>query len=225
MRRFEAGVRTLSFLACWPLRMRVSRSPRGSVIAIFVPLPARLDHAGDQTLVGQLPEHDPRQAELAVISARPASQLAAVANPRRVPVARQLGHLQARDQALGLVLRLIVRDRFELRVLRRILQDELLAPLVLVDRTQFRHDLSSSPIEAGATSGGLLLLLLREGEIEQAQQLARLLIRLRGGGYEGVHAPDLVDLIVIDLGEDDLLFQAHGVITTAVERLGVEPAE
>src|SRR5438270_5550208 len=50
-----------------------------------VPLPARLDHAGDQALVGQLPEHDPRQAELAVISARPAGQLATVANPRRIP--------------------------------------------------------------------------------------------------------------------------------------------
>src|SRR4051794_32407543 len=125
--------------------MRVSRSPSGSVIAIYLPLPARLDHAGDQALVGQVPQHDPRQAELAVISARPAGQLAAVANPRRVRVARQLGHLEARDQALGLVARLIVRDRFELRVFRRIFLNELLAPLVLVDRTQFRHDLSSSP--------------------------------------------------------------------------------
>ena len=66
-------------------------------------------------------------------------------NPTRVPVARQLGHLQARDEALGLVLGLVVRDRFQLRVLRSILLDELPAPLVLVDRTQFRHDLSSSP--------------------------------------------------------------------------------
>ena len=48
--------------ACWPLRMRVSISPRGSVIAIFVPLPARLGDAGDQALVGQFPQHDPRQA-------------------------------------------------------------------------------------------------------------------------------------------------------------------
>src|SRR6185369_13212586 len=145
-RRLDAGVRMLSLRACWPLRMRVSISPRGSVIAIrYNPLPARLDDAGNEALVGQFPEHDPRQAELAVISARPAGQLAAVANPGRIPVARQLGHLQARDQALGLVLRLIVRDRLQLRVLGRILLDELLAPLVLVDRTQFRHDLSSSP--------------------------------------------------------------------------------
>src|SRR6185369_3652698 len=109
------------------------------------PLPARLDDAGDQALVGQLPEHDPRQAELAIISARPAGQLAAVANPRGIPVARHLGQLETRDQALGLVLALVVRDRLELRVLRSMLLDELPAPLVLVDRTQFRHDLSSSP--------------------------------------------------------------------------------
>src|SRR4051794_5164649 len=125
--------------------MRVSRSPSGSVIAIFTPLPARLGHARDQALVGQIPKHDPRQAELAVISARPAGQLAAVANPRRVPVARQFRHLETRDQALGLVPGLVVRDRLELRVLRSLLLHELLAPLVLVDRTQFRHDLSSSP--------------------------------------------------------------------------------
>src|SRR3954469_19997225 len=143
---FEAGVRMESLRACCPLRMRVRRSPRGSVIAIpWAPLPARLDDTRDQALVGQIPEHDPRQAELAIISARTAGQLAAVTDARRVPVARQLRHFQARDQALGLVLRLVVRDRFELRVLRSLLLDELLATLVLVDRTQFRHDLSSSP--------------------------------------------------------------------------------
>src|SRR5689334_8458150 len=216
----------LSLRACWPLRMRVSISPRGSVIAIrYNPLPARLDDAGNEALVGQLPEHDPRQAELAVISTRPAGQLAAVANPGRIPIARELRHLQTRDQALGLVLRLIVRDRLQLRVLGRILLDELLAPLVLVDRTQFRHDLSSSPIEADTPSGGLLLLLLREGEIEQAQQLARLFIRLRRGGYDDVHSPDLVDLVVVDLGEDDLRLEAERIIAAAVERLGIEPAE
>src|SRR5205085_11347966 len=80
-------------------------------------------------------------------------------------------------------------------------------------------------IEADAPSGGLLLLLGREGEIEQAQQLARLLIRLRGGGYDDIHAPDLVDLIVIDLGEDDLFLEAHGVIASAIEGTRIEAAE
>src|SRR3954453_8520309 len=119
---FEAGVRIESLRACCPLRMRVRRSPRGSVIAIpRAPLPTRLCDTRDQALVGQLPEHDPRQTELAVICARTAGQLAAVADPCRVPVPRQLGHLQTRDEALGLVLRLVVRDRLELRVLRSLL--------------------------------------------------------------------------------------------------------
>jgi hypothetical protein len=81
-----------------------------------VPLPARLGDAGNQALVGHFPKHDPRQAELAIISARTAGQLAAVADAGRVAVARQLGHLQPRDQTLGLVDRLVVRDRLQLRV-------------------------------------------------------------------------------------------------------------
>src|SRR4051794_37267128 len=135
-----------SFFACWPLRIRVSRSPKGSVIAIpWAPLPAGLGHAGDQALVGQFPEHDPRKTELAVVRARTARQLTAVANARRVTVARKLRHLETSHQALRLILRLVVRDRLELRILGRLLLRQLLAPLVLVDRTQFRHDLSSSP--------------------------------------------------------------------------------
>src|SRR5205807_3876524 len=46
-----------------------------------------------------------------------------------------------------------------------------------------------------------------------------------GGGYDDVHAPDLVDLVVIDLGEDDLFLQAQRVIAAAVERTRIEPAE
>src|SRR2546423_13830079 len=34
------------------------------------PLPARLYDAGNEALIGQLPEHDPRQTELAIICAR-----------------------------------------------------------------------------------------------------------------------------------------------------------
>src|SRR5690242_7030027 len=97
--------------------MRVSISPRGSVIAMPVLLPARLYDARDQALVGQFPKHDPRQAELAIICPAAASQLAAVADARRISVARQLGHLEPRNETLGLVARFIVRDALELRVL------------------------------------------------------------------------------------------------------------
>ena len=44
------GAITVFLRARWPLRIRVSISPKGSVIDIFVPLlPARLNHAGDLT--------------------------------------------------------------------------------------------------------------------------------------------------------------------------------
>src|SRR5690606_38768205 len=74
-----------------------------------------------------------------------ARQLAPVADAGRVRVARELGHLQPRDQALGVVLRLVVRDRLQLRILAGIFLRQLLATLVLVHGTQFRHDLSSLP--------------------------------------------------------------------------------
>src|SRR4029453_1091689 len=107
--------------------MRVSISPNGSVIAMRWPLPARLRDARDQALVGQPPKHDPRQAELAIIGARTPGQLAAVANARRVTVARKLRHLEPCDQPLGLVLGLVVSDGLQGLVLSRILLDELLA--------------------------------------------------------------------------------------------------
>ena len=76
----------------------MSISPKGSDIDIGLSLPARLGHAGDQALVGQFPQHDARKLELAVIGTRTAGQLAAVAHPGRVRIARQLGH---EDQFLG----------------------------------------------------------------------------------------------------------------------------
>src|SRR5690606_18159887 len=106
--------------------------------------PARLDQSGNQALVAQIPELDPVEAELAIGAARAAGGGAAIAHAGRVPVARDLGQLETRDQALGFVERLVVRDRLQLRVLRGILLHELLATLVLVDGTQFRHGLKLS---------------------------------------------------------------------------------
>src|SRR3954466_5343507 len=71
----------------------------------------------------------------------------------------------------------------------------------------------------------LLLLFGREGEVEEAQQLARFLIRLRGGGDDDVHAAHLFDAVIVDLGEHDLLLETHRVIAAAVERARVETAK
>src|SRR3546814_7678388 len=81
-RSLDAGLTTLSLRACWPLRMRVSISPRGSVNGIVYTLPAGLREAGDHALVAQFPQHDPRHSEFAINSSPAASHLAAVAAPR-----------------------------------------------------------------------------------------------------------------------------------------------
>src|SRR5688500_8039229 len=69
----EAGMSTVSFAAWMPLRMRVRKSAIGSVMA----LPARLRHPRDEPLMGELPQADPAQAELAVDGTRAAALAAA----------------------------------------------------------------------------------------------------------------------------------------------------
>src|SRR5215470_19137924 len=60
---------------------------------------------------------------------------------------------------------------------------------------------------------------LPERKIERGQQRPRLVVGLGRGADHDVHAPDLRRLVVVDLGEDDVLLDADGVIATAVEAL------
>src|SRR5262245_7222597 len=60
------------------LRMRVSMSAMGSVI---IGSPARLLHAGNQSIQRQVAEAQPAQLELAVNRPRPAAQVAAPLAP------------------------------------------------------------------------------------------------------------------------------------------------
>ena len=57
------------------------------------------------------------------------------------------------------------------------------------------------------------------------QQGAAFFIGLSGGDNDDVHAADLVDLIVLDLGEDQLLLDAQGIVAAAVEGVGADAAE
>src|SRR2546421_10382626 len=77
--RREPGIATLSCDAPRPLRIRVRKSATGSVIDMRSSplLPAALGDAGDESVVGQLPEADPADAELAVHRAGPAAAPAA----------------------------------------------------------------------------------------------------------------------------------------------------
>src|SRR3954471_12163200 len=65
----------------------------------------------------------------------------------------------------------------------------------------------------------------RERHPEAAQQLARLVVRLGGGRNRDVEAADLLDVVVVDLGKDDLLADAERVVAAAVERARAEAAE
>src|SRR5438034_4062525 len=72
----------------------------------------------------------------------------------------------------------------------------------------------------------LLLPSIRsERHAEAAQQRERLVVRLGGGRDRDVEAADLLDVVVVDLGEDDLLADAERVVAAAVERARAQPAE
>src|SRR3546814_14589128 len=93
------------------------------------------------------------------MGARTARQLAPVADAGRVAVARDLRHLEARDQTLAIVERGVGRNGLQLRVATGIFLQQTLETIVLVHRTQFRHDLSS-------------LSLLREPGLIPSDQVA-----------------------------------------------------
>src|SRR5919206_3377110 len=94
LRRLD-GMSTVSWAAMIALRMRVRKSATGSVIDMRSP--ARLRHARDESLVGQLAQADAAQAELAVHGARAAAAPAARVLPGGV-----LGRARLADD-LGLL--------------------------------------------------------------------------------------------------------------------------
>src|SRR6185295_15053039 len=68
-------------------------------------------------------------------------------------------------------------------------------------------------------------LSVLEGEAERRQQRTRLVVGSRRGGDGDVHSPQGVDLVVLDLGENDLLLEAEAVVAAAVERAVRHAAE
>src|SRR3954462_10396665 len=111
----EPGVETLGFLRICALLMRAIRSPTGSFIGMRSSLPARLHKARNQALGAKLAERDARQLVLAVDRARPPGDLAAIAIAVRRRIARQLGHLKGRGEALFHRLALVHRNRLQPR--------------------------------------------------------------------------------------------------------------
>src|SRR5436305_14567747 len=96
---FEVGISVRSCSALLALRMRVSMSATGSVSISFL-LPRALRHAGDDALVGELPQADPAEPELLEHGARPTAAVAAgvvahleLRRPRGLDSQRLLRHL------------------------------------------------------------------------------------------------------------------------------------
>src|SRR5260370_1116334 len=117
---FDSGISTVSCSAPCALRMRASMSAIGSVMDMSSPLPARLGDTGHLATVGELPEAQAAQRELAEIRARVEAaevpepgqgnrQQAVEELPHPVPPERHLGadrhalaQLEAGDRAPGL---------------------------------------------------------------------------------------------------------------------------
>ena len=57
------------------------------------------------------------------------------------------------------------------------------------------------------------------------EERARFLVGPGGGADDDVHAPDLVDLVVVDLREHQMLLEAQGVVAATVEAGGPQASE
>src|SRR5688572_31940381 len=180
--------------------MRVSRSAIGSDMLMFCSSPARLAQSRHVAAHRRLAQLDAAEAELAVVAARAARDRAAAAGAARARVARQL--LQRLDRGHAVLLRgLRVADRFlDLRALGGVLLNRLGAALLALDHAGLSH--LSPP----------------ERKVERLEQRAAALVVARRGRDRDVHAPHLVDLVVRDLGVDDLFLDAEAVVALAVER-------
>src|SRR5215210_6248368 len=68
-----------------------------------------------------------------------------------------------------------------------------------------------------AIRGSSYLAVATEWEAERGEQRAALIVGAAGRHDRDVHAAHRVDLVVVDLGEDELLGDAERVVAAAVE--------
>src|SRR5690606_23449159 len=99
----------------------------------LVSLPARLNEAGNLPGIAELAQRDTAHPDLAVIGARTAGDLAAVADTDRRRVARQLSQLQLSSETLLEAELAVAGNGLETGALRSHLLHHLLALVVLLD--------------------------------------------------------------------------------------------
>src|SRR5579875_2488254 len=139
-RCLEPGTETFGFERICALRMRVIMSPIGSLMDIRrSSSPARLDQAWDQPLGAEFAQRNARQPVLTVVAARPAGQLAAVADARGRRIAWQLGELERRRKTLLHRQFLVTGNRLEPRATAGELLHQAASVLVLLDRARLGH--------------------------------------------------------------------------------------
>src|SRR5256885_2633014 len=221
-----AGTSKSARPARWALRIRVNRSAIGSVMLTLptssLPypwarrlsneLPARLDHSGDLALEGAVAEADAAHLELVEEGAIAAADGAAlVGADLELRLALRLGNLGELGHS---------------------------ASLLPAHRSAGREKLGGpggSELTPGGGAGGAGSQKVEvrfhrrftqvahsgrpEGHAHVAQERAAFLVVLGGGDDGDVHPFDLLDPVVVDLGEDDLLADAERVVPLPVERL------
>src|SRR5579864_6415 len=89
---------------------------------------------------------------------------------------------------------------------------ELLGPLLFDDQARLRHALLLPPV-------------LAERQAEGLQQGAGVIVGLGAGRDRHIEPANVLDVVVVDLGKDDLLANSQRVVAASVERARVEPAE
>src|ERR1700675_4901601 len=206
---FEAPMPTVGLPADCALRIRVRRSAIGSVMLIVRASPTRLRQAWNLTAISRFAQLGARQPEFPVHPARTAGDRAAIALPRGSRIARLALQFRLRRGALF---------RPGLRRPDQLL--ELGAPLSVFFRYLEALLLAHEHVRLGHC-----LYLLTERKVESFKERAPVLVVARRGGNGDVHATDLIDLVVLDFGENDLLLDPQAVIAAAVERARADAAK
>src|SRR6201986_4187986 len=67
--------------------------------------------------------------------------------------------------------------------------------------------------------------VIREGKLEAFEKRLGLLVGLRRGVENDVHAPNRLRLVVVDFLEHDVLLETQGIVAAPVEALGIDATE
>src|SRR5579871_103223 len=220
---FEEGTTTLVFPTDCALRMRVSMSAIGSVMLIRSTL---LAVPGYQ-LAFTTPGISPRMAtSRSLLRARPNLRN----TPRGRPVSRQRLRRRVGEALRGSCCRAsraAMRSSSETRWSSMV---EISAARFFANfATVLRRFASRLMMDVFAMCRRVLFCVLcsvgLERKLERRQQRTRLVVRLGRSGNADVHSAQRVDLVVLDLGEDDLLAHAQVVVAAAVEGAVGDAAE